>query len=104
MDEEEQTTEGEKPATENTGDGVQQETINPLDRADAQIKRMSELDQSLGEKVEKLSQLEARRTLSGRSEAGQPPVNPAKDTPEAYAEKFRKGEVNPLLDDGVRVE
>ena len=94
----------EEQTSTNAGTGIQSEIVNPLDRADAQIKRMSELDQSLGEKVEKLSQLEARRTLSGRSEAGQPPVNPAKDTPEAYAEKFRKGEVNPLLDDGVRVE
>jgi len=102
MDEEEEKQEGEEQPKDDNAEGVQPEAINPLDRADAQIKRMSELDKSLGEKVEKLSQLEARQVLSGRATAGQAKVAKAKETPEEYAEKFKKGEVNPLEDDGIK--
>ena len=40
----------------------------------------------------------AKRALGGRSEAGQTPVK-KEETDEEYAERFSKGEVNPLEDD-----
>ncbi len=103
MDEQTETKESEeKSPAENTGEGDKPEAINPLDRADAQIKRMAELDTSLGEKIQKLSDIEARRILGGRADAGQGPAPKAVETPEEYAERFKRGEVNPLEDDGVK--
>ena len=43
----------------------------------------------------------ARRRLSGRSEAGSRPVKKAPETNEEYTERFERGEVNPLEDDGA---
>ena len=58
-----------------------------LDRKEALMKREEEL--------------EARKQLGGRSEGGSAPVvTPKKETDAEYAERVRRGEANPLKEDG----
>ena len=49
-------------------------------------------------------ELEAEKMLGGESDAGQTLKESKKDTDEEYADKFMKGEANPLGEDGISLD
>ena len=100
---EKQTKEVEEPkdTTSDTSEGDKPEAIGIVDRAHAENERMEENLRRRDELISREEKLMAQKTLGGRSEAGQVPVEPKEETHEEYAEKVRRGEANPLKDDGL---
>ena len=82
----------EEPAPDNSGKGVQSETITELDRADQIAERQKRENDRLEELLDRKEALEARRVVGGRAEAGKEhekkEVNPAE-----YAKKAMAGEL-----------
>lgn len=62
---------------------------NAADRLEKANKEMAAL-------IEKQERILAEQRLGGRSEAGQLKEKPKELTPQEYAEKILKGEINPL--------
>lgn len=100
---EKQTKEVEEPkdTTSDTSEGDKPEAIGIVDRAHAENERMEENLKKREELINREEKLQAERALGGRSEAGTAPVKPKEETHEEYAEKVRRGEANPLKDDGL---
>lgn len=95
MDEEKKTQETEDNSKNDNGNRVQQETTSLLDRADNTAKRIEEANRKAIEVLEKHEKIMARDVLGGKSE--RVAVEKQKETsPEEYANKIMKGEVNPL--------
>ena len=94
MSEEETKQEGKEEVKDKpTGDadkGDKPKATSPIEQADERIKRMEELDKSLGEKVKELGEIESRKMLGGGSQAGQAPAEKAEETNEEYVERVRK--------------
>ena len=89
--------EDKKPA-ENT------EGVNALDRAETANKekaRLIEEDKKLMDRKEKLH---AAQMVGGHTVAGQEVVKPKELSDEEYADKFMKGEADPLTDDGISID
>lgn len=97
---EKQETKEEQSAVD-TGEGDKPEAVGIVDRAHAENERMEENLRRRDELISREEKLMAQKTLGGRSEAGQVPVEPKEETHEEYAEKVRRGEANPLKDDGL---
>ena len=97
---EKQETKEEQSAVD-TGEGDKPEAIGIVDRAHAENERMEENLKKREELINREEKLQAERALGGRSEAGTAPVKPKEETHEEYAEKVRRGEANPLKDDGL---
>ena len=83
--------EGKKPVVSGLIDNAN-EAAERLERANA-IKK---------ELLEREEKLHALKMLGGQSEAGVVPPKPKEETPEEYAEKLMKGEVNPFKEDGFK--
>ena len=81
MEEENQKTEEEK--TE----------VKVLDRAEEAAERLEEANKRYEELIRKEEELKAERLLSGKSEAGKPPVEPKEETPQEYAQRILKNEI-----------
>ena len=63
--------------------------ISKLDQADAKIKRLEELDKSLGEKIDKLEDIKASDMLGGTADAGSVP-KAKEETPKEYNDRIAK--------------
>ena len=95
MDEETKTDDKKKePADEpkDTGEGVQQETISTLDRAD-QIAQMQKRENDRREAlITREEDLQAKRMVGGVTDAGQVPEK-KEETPKEYAKRIMEGRV-----------
>ena len=93
MDEKEAKTENKEETVENNDDGVQQQTISELDRADQIAERMARENQARKEILDREEALEARRRVGGVTEAGQIQEKPKEETPKEYKDRVMKNEV-----------
>ena len=101
MDEKETTTEDKpKNTVDDTDKGSKSEATTLVDEANAAAERLERANARKEEVLNREEQLMARAALSGRAEAGQAPIT-KKETEEEYAERFKRGEANPLEDDGA---
>ena len=102
MDNEQETKEEAKPTeatpTEAGGNEEAKESPNLVDGAVAAAKALKTENDRKEALMKKQEEQDARRALGGITEAGSRQAK-AKETDEEYAERFRKGEVNPLEDD-----
>ena len=91
MDEEKKSEEkkSETPAEDN-GAGSKQETISELDRADQIAERMARENAKREELITREENLEARRRVGGRAEAGSAPVEQKEETPKEYHDRIKK--------------
>ena len=87
---------------ENTGDGNKPQTTSFVDRAVETAERLEQANKQTEELLNRQEQLFARQRLGGFSDAGVQAPQEKKETPEEYADKFRRGEVNPLEDDRTK--
>lgn len=91
MDEEqEKTTEGEKTEVKpaNTGEGNKPQTTPLIDIANAAAERMEKANEETARLVARQEELEQRRALGGRSEAGNAPKQKTDD--EKWAEEAKE--------------
>lgn len=66
---------------------------NLIDRAEAAAKRMEEANQKAEELLKRNEELAARYVMSGRSEAGNGPVQAPQETPKEYAKRVMSGKI-----------
>ena len=103
MDEEnEKNAEGEdqKIPGADAGKGNKSKTAKLVDDANTAAERLEKANERKEELLRQEQDLEAKKTLSGRAEAGVKPPAPKKLTDEEYADRVRSGEANPLKEDG----
>ncbi len=81
--------EPEKPA-ENTGEGDKPKTTTLVDEANSAAKRLEEANKRKAELLRQEEELEARRALGGRSEAGGEATK-KEETPKEYMNKVMSG-------------
>lgn len=91
----------EEQPTENVGDGNKPEGSRIIDDTNLAAKRLEEATKAAEAERVKAEENYAKMKLGGGSMAGQQMPEAKKETPEEYHEKFLKGEVNPLKDDGA---
>ena len=94
MDEEE--TQAETKSETDSGDGDKPKNASLVDGAYAAAERIEAANKKQEELIQRQEELIAKQMLAGRTEAGQVKEKPKEETPEEYAEKIRRGEVNPL--------
>ena len=99
MDEEK--AKGKETAVTDSDAGDTPEEPTLIEQTNAAAERLEAANAKQEELLIKQEKAEARRRLSGRSEAGSQPVKKAPETNEEYTERFERGEVNPLEDDGA---
>jgi hypothetical protein len=91
----------EQGAPENTGKGLQQETISELDRADQIAERQKRENDRREELIKREEALAARRVVGGKADAGDTPKKKSED--EKYAEdakeRYAGMGIDPLDDD-----
>ena len=83
-----------KQATEDTGEGLQSETVTELDRADQIAERLKRENDRREALLTREEALEARRAVGGRAEAGSQPVKAPEMTDVEYYEKAKSGKLN----------
>lgn len=95
-------TEDKKPeeSADNTGEGDKPEADSKIERANAAAERMEKANAEKTKLLNREEDLIAQRRLGGEIDAGKPAAK-AKETDEEYTERFKRGEVNPLADDGA---
>ncbi len=91
----EQTTEKteEKKPEESTGDtkeGDKPKTTPLIDIANAAAERMEKANEKTERLLDRQEEMDARRALGGRAEAGQAPAVEKDETPEEYKERIDK--------------
>ena len=98
MDEQKETQEAKTSDTaENTGERDKPESTTLLDKANATAERLERTLEKLEIENRKTEELLAKRALGGQTTAGSGvPEAKKEETPQEYAERIRKGEVNPL--------
>jgi len=110
MEIEKEKTDGKKPKEEVTpnkpedpikdkdaGTPTKEKTI--VDEAREERKLMEEERKKVKEENDRTEKLASERELGGKSSMSKAPAK-KEDTPEEYAEKLDRGEVNPLKEDG----
>jgi len=102
MDEEKEKPEDKKPEAAEAGDdeGSKPETTTLVDEANTAAERLEKANERKAELLRQEQELEARKALGGKSDAGQQSEKPKKLTDAEYAEALQKGEVDPLKEDG----
>lgn len=91
MDEEKEPKKDEPKEPEaDKGEGVQQETISELDRADQIAERQKRENDRREEILNREEALAARKAVGGTAEGGQPPTKP-KETPQEYGKRIMTG-------------
>ena len=74
------------------------------EKTDAASERMEKANAEKKALIEREEELYAKQKLGGKSSGGdENPPPPKKDTDDEYANKFMKGEVNPLKEDGIEL-
>lgn len=82
----------EEQTTNNTGEGNKPEATSIVERADSIAKRLEDSEKRIDEKLKQLQDLEARRVLGGRAEAGQAPIV-KEETAKEYANRIMKNNI-----------
>lgn len=102
MDEEEvkKETENQESASADTGEGDKSEETPKLAKLRKDNERLEKQLEKKKSLIAEEEELRAREQLGGKAEAGAQPLKPKKLSDEEYAELVRKGEANPLKDDG----
>ena len=94
MDEKQETK--DKPAPENTNEGNKPESIGLIDRAHEAAERLEQANKKQEELIRREEELAAKRTLGGRADYQGEPEKKVEETPQDYAKKVARGEVNPF--------
>ena len=90
----------EESTPDNVGEGDKYETTPVIERAREEREKLEIATKAQKAENDRTESIMARNALGGISEGGK--INePKVETPEEYAEKFQRGEVNPLQDDGA---
>lgn len=89
-----------KPAPASDGEGDKPQIPEAVRLANEAAERLEQANKEQRELLDRHDQNVAHEALGGSSDAGQVPVKPTIATPEEYAEKLERGEVNPLHEDG----
>jgi len=90
MDDKEPKEPEKKPAPKDSGEGVQPKATSLVDDANTAAERLEKANERKTELLRQEEELEARKALGGRSEAGQAPVEPKEETPKEYRERIEK--------------
>ena len=90
MDDKEPKEPEKKPAPADTGEGVQPKASTLVDDANTAAERLEKANERQAELLRQQEDLEARKALGGRSEAGQSPVEPKEETSKEYRERVEK--------------
>ena len=96
------------------GDTERKETDKPVEDNKEDISELAKL-KAHNDEIEKelirgrefqaeAKKLEAEKMVGGKSDAGQEPVKPEQISDSDYADKFMKGEANPLGEDGISLD
>ena len=97
MDEEVKTEKEEKATADvNSTDGDTPEEASPIEQANAAAKRMEAANVKTAELLNKQQELEAKRILGGRTEAGKIEKEP-EESPTDYSKRVLKGDFNEVL-------
>ena len=75
---------------------------DPLENRKAELKEREELLKREKDVLAEEKKMAERKVLGGKTEAGHIPKKPEPETDEEYTERFQKGEVDPLQDDGAK--
>ena len=82
--------------------GDKPESTLLIDDTNLAAKRMEEATKAAREERIAAEESYAKMKLGGRAEAGGQAPKKEPETDEQYAERFKRGEVNPFKDDGVK--
>lgn len=69
---------------------IEEKPLDKVDRAEAAVKRMEDLDKSLSEKIKHLEHLQSEKILGGGSEAGTAKEKPKEESPKDYVSRLNK--------------
>lgn len=104
MDEEETKIEEEtkEPEPVDTGEGDKPKVPSVITKANFAAERLEAANNKKEELLAREEELLAEKRIAGKAEAGQGTIKTKEETEAEYVEKFRRGEVNPLEDDGIK--
>ena len=88
-----------KDSIENKDDGIKAKKKTLIDEAREERKLMTEEREKTRAENDRTEKLASEREFGGKSSMSKTPKK-KEDTPEEYAEKLERGEVNPLKEDG----
>ena len=97
MDEEK--TQEENGAANDSGEGDKQETTSLVDDANLAAKRLEDATKEMRAENDRREDLIARQMLGGSTEAGQP-TEKKEESDKEYAEKAMSGELDPQPENG----
>lgn len=90
-------------------EGKKEEPETPVDdkdkgdksKADEEVEQLNADTERINKAIAENENAKARQKLGGESLGYTPPVKKEPETDDEYAERFQKGEVDPLADDGI---
>ena len=80
------------------------EPVSLYDKTEAIVTRQEEANKKTEELLKRQETLHANQRLAGTSGGKVDTTPPAKDTNEEYADKLKKGEVDPLGEDDISLD
>ena len=102
MDEKEKAQQIQEPSKgEEQKETVESKTPKVIDDANAAAERIEKATEEMRKENSRHEEIMAKQALGGRAEAGVAPKK-ERETDEEYAERFKKGEVDPFVDDGIK--
>ena len=93
-------TKTEEPKTEEKPEPKEEGTI--VDKANAAADDLKKENERMEKNISELQNLQANAALGGRTGGPTPDAKPVEPTDEEYWEKVKKGEADPLKDDGFK--
>ena len=84
-----------------SGDGDKPQTPKVVEEANAAAERLEKATEEMRKENSRHEEIMARKALAGETEAGSAPKKTV-ETDEEYAERFKRGEVDPFADDGIK--
>ena len=84
-----------------SGDGDKPQTPKVIEEANAAAERLEKATEEMRKENSRHEEIMARKVLAGETEAGSAPKK-EKETDEEYVERFKRGEVDPFVDDGIK--
>ena len=102
MDEKEKAQQIQEPSEgEEQKETVKSKTQKVVDDTNAAAERIEKATEEMRKENSRHEEIMAKQALGGRAEAGSAPKK-ERETDEEYAERFKKGEVDPFVDDGFK--
>ena len=83
--------------TENAKESSGEKNIPIIEQANALVERIEEGNKRQEELLNRQEEIIAKEMLGGYTEAGKEEIKKEEETPEEYANKIMRGEVNPLV-------